>query len=497
MATTTAQLQTQLDTLSLDITNTLQSGANVPGPVLAQLFTRHLALTKDLSALQAAGASVLRYGSGVPSNGLGNNNDVYRNRVNGDEYQKVNGVYVLQQNLKGESGYTPVAGRDYRDGEDGLDGNEIVDKTYAPTTSDNAGYKEGDQWFYTKSLTSYDRYAHINGQWRLVFQKAESTAPAPATNQAPVVIFTAPASGVTVAVNTGLTLTANATDDKAVTSVVFVNGATGTVLGTGSKNGNTYTLPYVVTTAGPLAIVANAYDGEGLIGTATVNITVQAAAVALDVAISIEPPTTKEAGQAVNFGYTASGGKAPYQHLVQATNEETQQVSTIGSAATPTYNTVWTPVTPGTYLLTDTVTDADGTQKISTVRSVTVTAAPVSTGDTDVSGPTIPAGTPVGITDVAFDGDSLTKGYVTDPNFVGPVANQHTSLTTAYYVQQVLGNTSFAQYVNSGSSGMTTTDIVATDHATVDSYVNRAVSTRSCSAERMTPACRLRTGLRW
>lgn len=387
MATTIPQLQTALDTLSLDITNTLQSGANVSGPVLAALLTRQSALLKDLSTLQAAGASTLRYGAANPANSLGTNNDIYRNTSTWDEFQKVNGAYVLRGNIRGGAGYTPVKGTDYVDGEDGLDGNEIVDKTYAPTASDNAGYKEGDQWFYTKSVSSYERYAHINGQWRLVFKTSDSTPTTPTTptadTQAPNLSFTAPASGATVPVGTQLTLTATATDNVAVTAVEFLNGATGASLGQGAKNGNTYTLPYTVSVAGPFSFVAKASDAASNSQTATVNITVQAATVAaLAVVVSNEPSGTVNTGVAVNIGYTASGGVAPYSHAVKATNDVTGAVTNIGSASTPVYNASWTPTTAGSYSLTDTVTDSAGTVKISAVRSVTVNAAPVSGGAT-------------------------------------------------------------------------------------------------------------------
>ncbi|TGE07718.1 PKD domain-containing protein [Hymenobacter fodinae] len=279
MASTISQVQSELSQLSQDITNTLQTGADVSGPRLAALLVRQIALTNDLASLQGAGASALRYGAGPPANSLGSNNDIYRDTQTGDEYQKVAGSYVLRQNLKGNPGYTPQKGKDYVDGNDGLDGNEIVDKTYAPTAEDNAGYKEGDQWFYTKSLGIYERYAHINGQWRLVFRKAETTTPpVSADTQAPNLTFTAPASGATVPVGTQLTLTATATDNVAVTAVEFLNGATGASLGQGAKNGNTYTLPYTVTTAGPLTLQAKASDAAGNVQIASVSITVQAPA---------------------------------------------------------------------------------------------------------------------------------------------------------------------------------------------------------------------------
>ncbi|WP_045689413.1 PKD domain-containing protein [Hymenobacter sp. AT01-02] len=277
MATTIAQLQAALDTLSRDIASTLKPGANVPGPTLAALLVRQNALVKDLSTMQAAGASKLYYGSSVPSPQLGTDNDLYRHTGTWDEYQKVNGAWVVRLNLRGASGTTPQKNVDYFDGNDGLDGNTIVDQKYAPQTADNAGYKEGDQWFYTISLSSYERYAHLNGVWRLVFRKAEtSTPPVSADTQAPNLTFTVPASGAVVPVGSQLTLTVTASDNVGVTGLRFLNGATGALLGQGSKNGNTYTFPYTASTAGPLSLVAEAVDAVGNSQTATVNITVQA-----------------------------------------------------------------------------------------------------------------------------------------------------------------------------------------------------------------------------
>ncbi|TGD80298.1 PKD domain-containing protein [Hymenobacter wooponensis] len=378
MATTTAQLQQELDTLSRDILGTLQPGANVSGPQLAALLTRHTTLTKDLSAMQAAGASVLRYGTGVPSNSLGTDGDLYRNTANGDEYQKVAGSYVLRQNLKGKDGYTPQKGKDYVDGTDGFDGNEIVDKTYAPKAADNAGYKEGDQWFYTISQSSYERYAHLNGEWRLVFRKAETTTtpPVSADTQAPNLSFTAPASGATVPVGTQLTLTATATDNVAVTTVEFLNGATGASLGQGAKNGNTYTLPYTVSVAGPLSLVAKASDAAGNVQTGTVNITVQApGGNVLPVAnagsdVTLQLPTNQVA--LMGSGTDSDGTISAY-----AWSQITGPNNATGIPAT-TQNVVVSGLVAGIYQFRLTVTDDKNGQKSDDVL-VTVNAAPVST----------------------------------------------------------------------------------------------------------------------
>ena len=54
--------------------------------------------------------SVWHNGSGVPGAGLGADGDYYLNDDNGDYYKKVTGSWVLQDNLKGDTGATGPAG---------------------------------------------------------------------------------------------------------------------------------------------------------------------------------------------------------------------------------------------------------------------------------------------------------------------------------------------------------------------------------------------------
>lgn len=87
---------------------------------------------------------------------------------------------------------------------------------------------------------------------------------------------------------------------------------------------------------------------------------------------------TAAAGGSLSYSAAANGGTAPYKHLVQAENADTGVVKEIGSASTPNYAGIWQPLPAGTYDLTDTVTDAAGTSKISPVRRVVISpAAPV------------------------------------------------------------------------------------------------------------------------
>ncbi|WP_375435078.1 hypothetical protein [uncultured Hymenobacter sp.] len=95
---------------------------------------------------------------------------------------------------------------------------------------------------------------------------------------------------------------------------------------------------------------------------------------ALTVAFTIGSSTSTP-GQNVSFTGSASGGTAPYTHEVQATNTATGTVIGIGSFVGAQYAGSWQNVPAGSYELTDTVTDAAGTKKISVVRSLTVSAA--------------------------------------------------------------------------------------------------------------------------
>ncbi|UOQ70969.1 hypothetical protein [Hymenobacter cellulosilyticus] len=83
---TSAQIQTELTLLRLDLGNTLKPGVNVSGPTLAALLQRQSDLTFDLTRLQASSASKLHYGAVAPPNTLGKDTDLYRNTVTWDEY---------------------------------------------------------------------------------------------------------------------------------------------------------------------------------------------------------------------------------------------------------------------------------------------------------------------------------------------------------------------------------------------------------------------------
>lgn len=95
---------------------------------------------------------------------------------------------------------------------------------------------------------------------------------------------------------------------------------------------------------------------------------------------------TMTAGQALNFTGAASGGKAPYQHVVTATNQDTGQVLPLGNSAAASYTSIWRNVPAGNYELVDTVTDVAGSQQVSPVRVVIVDT--VRTGNVAPPAPT-------------------------------------------------------------------------------------------------------------
>ncbi|RFP65923.1 hypothetical protein D0N36_06885 [Hymenobacter lapidiphilus] len=262
MATRTQSLAA-LDTLSQQIEAALQPGANLPGPALAQLLVRTVAEIKG----EVARGGQQRYGAGVPAASLGLDGDVYTNTANGYEYAKVAGAWVFQLNKKGAAATAPQKGVDYFDGVDGADGNAIFDKAFAPPVGLSAGgqeqqaanYQEGDQWFHTKGLASYDRYAFLEGQWRLVFRKAEgATTPPPSATLAAG--LTISAASATVG-GTGITYAATASGGTGPYSylVQATNANTGGVLSIGPAASGSWSPP----AAGSYDITATVTDSAG------------------------------------------------------------------------------------------------------------------------------------------------------------------------------------------------------------------------------------------
>lgn len=69
------------------------------------------------------GISILS-GKSIPSNSMGNDEDLYLNLNNGDIYKKTNGVWIEYLNIKGKDG---VDGVDGEKGEKGENGRDLVE----------------------------------------------------------------------------------------------------------------------------------------------------------------------------------------------------------------------------------------------------------------------------------------------------------------------------------------------------------------------------------
>jgi hypothetical protein len=201
--------------------------------------------------------------------------------------------------------------------------------------------------------------------------KAAVTPPTPGDTVAPSVAFTVPAAGATLTPGTQVLLTVIANDNVGVAGLTFTNGATGAVLGQGTRNGSTYTFPYTPTAAGPLSLVVTATDAAGNSQSATVNVMVQAQANLLPVAdagsdATIQLPTSSLA--LMGTGYDQDGTIDGY-----AWAQVTGPNNATGLPAN-TQNVVLSNLIAGIYQFRLTVTDNSGGKRTDDVL-VTVNAA--------------------------------------------------------------------------------------------------------------------------
>ena len=109
------------------------------------------------------GGSAMNFlsGSGVPSNDVGANGDVYLNSVNGDLYKKESSTWSVIANLKGLKGDAGTNGTNATNGAKGADGATWLSGATAPTSTLG---KTGD--FYLNTATS-DVYSKATGSWVL------------------------------------------------------------------------------------------------------------------------------------------------------------------------------------------------------------------------------------------------------------------------------------------------------------------------------------------
>lgn len=113
------QIQEQLDrAILLSVASTL-SGITLPAPV-ANNFISWNAAADGLTVVASPGTWIIA--AGAPSDGTGNNGDMYINSSNGDLYgPKASGAWgSAVDNLTGPTGATGAAGADGSDGADGV-----------------------------------------------------------------------------------------------------------------------------------------------------------------------------------------------------------------------------------------------------------------------------------------------------------------------------------------------------------------------------------------
>lgn len=250
-STTPAQVVTALTQLRAEILSTLVPGANLPGPALADLLVRQL--DELVASINQRGQT--RYGVGVPGPALGADNDVYTDTATGYEYQKVAGAWAFRFNKKGAPGTTPVKGRDYVDGEDGIDGTQVYSESYAP--GQTTGGQEGYLWYHLKSVSAYDIYKYIDGQWVLVFRKAEgATLPTPSALAATLTI-----SAASVAAGTAVTFTAGASGGTA--PYTYLTQATNANTGATANIGSATTGSWTPSVAGSYELTTTVTDSTG------------------------------------------------------------------------------------------------------------------------------------------------------------------------------------------------------------------------------------------
>ena len=117
-------------------------------------------------------------------------------------------------------------------------------------------------WELSQDITNNVSLSLLNA----IYQAAPQCNP----NGNPSVYFTSPANGSTVQTGTAVTLTANATDDGSITSVVFnVNGQNYT----GSGSGSTYSASWTPATNGSYTITVTATDNQGKTGSQQITVT--------------------------------------------------------------------------------------------------------------------------------------------------------------------------------------------------------------------------------
>jgi hypothetical protein len=274
-------------------------------------------------------------------------------------------------------------------------------KFYSGTTLLGSGTKSGSTWslaFNTNTSSSpdgvYSFTAKANdaagnvGTSPAVSATVNNSGSTGADTTAPSVAITSPAAGSTVAGT--INLTANATDNVGVTNVRFYSGTT--LLGSGTKSGNVWTLAFNTKTAsnGLYSFTAKASDAAGNVTTssavsATVDNSVGTGTDTTAPFVSITSPTSGQnisgtvvltASATDNVAIATNGVKF---YADGSTTPLSGTVTKSGDTYSLSYNT--SGVT-GTHSFAAKATDTSGNVKTSAAVSVTVNGTSGGTVDT-------------------------------------------------------------------------------------------------------------------
>ncbi len=193
-------------------------------------------------------------------------------------------------------------------------------------------------------------------------------------DQNPNVNITSPSAGSTFSLNTAIEITANATDDGAITQVEFF--ADGQSLGVDTTN--PYSISWSNGTEGNHSLTAVAKDNTGKTGTSSaVNIIIDP--ITNPLSVSITAPSngaTFTIGDAITLSATASDADGSVV-LVEFFNGSTK----LGEDTTAPYQITWSSGNLGNHSLTARATDNVGDQATSSVVNISITDGPPPPSD--------------------------------------------------------------------------------------------------------------------
>jgi hypothetical protein len=224
---------------------------------------------------------------------------------------------------------------------------------------------------------------------------ASATAIVSVIDTPPSVAISNPANGAVFPTGAAITLSANASDDSAVTSVAFY--ADGTLLST--LTAAPYSMTWTGAPTGSHSLTAVATDNAGLATTsAAVNILVDTAPTA-----SVTSPANNSVfvtGSTVTLsaGATDSDGSVSKVDFFAG-------ATLVGTAATAPFNVAWVNPASGTYAITAKATDNAGLATTSAAVTVIIDAPPTCAITSPANNSTVRSGSSLTIKASASDSD--------------------------------------------------------------------------------------------